>query len=232
MSTTFRSKPVEVEAMQTAPADPMVAEKDREEQNRLVAQWISNNGGEVIDFGRAHITIDTRAGEEAVLPGSWIFRDPEGHFSSCDPDTFAATFEQTTEAASVKDETYARGLLRAARNGEEPTDEMVKHTLALAAADEHEAAARARFFTASEHEDVVALRDRIVALGAEIDRRVPAKRHRDLALELLEDLQMRANRGFFASYELEQRVDRVALAQRSADEARAAAATAIAEAHR
>ncbi|UWD83623.1 hypothetical protein NY057_05100 [Curtobacterium flaccumfaciens] len=198
MSTTFRSKPVEVEAMQTAPADPMVAEKDREEQNRLVAQWISNGGGEVIDFGRAHITIDTRAGEEAVFPGNWIVRDPEGNFSSCAPDTFAATFEQAIEAASVKDETYARGLLRAARNGEEPTDEMVKHTLALAAADEYDAAARERFFTASEQPDVVALRDRIVALGAEIDRRVPGGRNKSLALTALEDVQMRGNRGIFA----------------------------------
>lgn len=55
-----------------------------------------------------------------------------------------------------------------------------------------------RFFTASEHDDVVALRDRIVALGAEIDRRVPAGRNKALALTALEDVQMRGNRGIFA----------------------------------
>ena len=55
-----------------------------------------------------------------------------------------------------------------------------------------------RFFTASEHEDVVALRDRIVALGAEIERRVPAGRNKALALTALEDVQMRGNRGLFA----------------------------------
>ncbi|WIA99737.1 hypothetical protein [Curtobacterium sp. MCBA15_012] len=55
-----------------------------------------------------------------------------------------------------------------------------------------------RFFTASEHEDVVALRDRIVDLGTEIDRRVPAGRNKALALTALEDVQMRGNRGLFA----------------------------------
>jgi len=55
-----------------------------------------------------------------------------------------------------------------------------------------------RFFTASEHEDVVTLRDLIVALGAEIERRVPAGRNKALALTALEDVQMRGNRGLFA----------------------------------
>jgi hypothetical protein len=64
--------------------------------------------------------------------------------------------------------------------------------------DKHTEAARERFFTASEHPDVVTLRERIVALGAEIDRRVPAGRNKSLALTALEDVQMRANRGIFA----------------------------------
>jgi hypothetical protein len=55
-----------------------------------------------------------------------------------------------------------------------------------------------RFFTASEHEDVVALRDRIVDLGTEITRRVPQGRNQALALTALEDVQMRGNRGIFA----------------------------------
>lgn len=60
----------------------------------------------------------------------------------------------------------------------------------------------ARFFTASEHQDVVALRDLIVALGAEIDRRVPDGRNKALALTALEDVQMRGNRGLFAPEKL------------------------------
>lgn len=198
MSTTFRKKPVEIEAMQTAPIDPLVAEKDREEQNRLVAQWIVNEGGDVCDFGRSWIEIKTLEGVMTAAPGDWIIRGVQGEFYPCKPDIFDATYEQVDHSTSVKDETYARGLLRAARNGEEPTDEMVKHTLALAAADEHVVAAFERFFTASEHEDVVALRDRIVALGAEIDRRVPGGRNKSLALTALEDVQMRGNRGLFA----------------------------------
>lgn len=55
-----------------------------------------------------------------------------------------------------------------------------------------------RFFTASEHDDVVVLRKLIVDLGTEIDRRVPAGRNKALALTALEDVQMRANRGLFA----------------------------------
>lgn len=58
--------------------------------------------------------------------------------------------------------------------------------------------AEERFFTASEHDDVVALRDLIVALGAEIERRVPVGRNKSIALTTLEDVQMRANRGIFA----------------------------------
>jgi hypothetical protein len=56
----------------------------------------------------------------------------------------------------------------------------------------------ARFFTASEHEDVVALRDRVIDLGTEIARRVPTGRNKSLALTALEDVQMRGNRGIFA----------------------------------
>lgn len=54
-----------------------------------------------------------------------------------------------------------------------------------------------QFFTASEHEDVVALRDRIVELGTAIVLLVPAGRQRSLALTGLEDVQMRGNRGIF-----------------------------------
>jgi hypothetical protein len=167
MSTTFRKKPVEVEAMQTAPADPMVAEKDREEQNRLVAQWISNEGGDVVGFGVTGIDIGTLEGTMTASPGDWVIRGVQGEFYPCKPDIFAATYE--TVVPDVV-----------------PTGDPVRDD------------AIERFFTASEHDDVVALRDRIVALGAEIERRVPAGRNKSLALTALEDVQMRGNRGLFA----------------------------------
>lgn len=58
--------------------------------------------------------------------------------------------------------------------------------------------ATARFFTASEHDDVVALREKIIALAEQIMVRVPNGRNKALALTALEDVQMRGNRGLFA----------------------------------
>jgi hypothetical protein len=159
-STTFRKRPVEIEAMQTAPADPMVAEKDREEQNRAVARWVSNGGADVVGFGPSYIEIQTLEGVMTAGPGDWVIRGVQGEFYPCKPDIF----EQTYDTVDV----------------------------------DAEARAAERFFTASEHDDVVALRDRIVALGVEIDRRVPAGRNKSLALTALEDVQMRGNRGLFA----------------------------------
>ncbi|WIA96438.1 hypothetical protein [Curtobacterium sp. MCBA15_004] len=93
MSTTFRKKPVEIEAMQTALIDPLVAAKDREEQNRLVARWISNEGGEVVDFGRNFIEIETLEGVMTASPGDWVIRGVQGEFYPCKPDIFAETYE-------------------------------------------------------------------------------------------------------------------------------------------
>ena len=96
MSTRFRKNPVEVEAMQTAPADPLVAEKDREEQNRLVARWIDAGGGEVVGFGVSGIDIATLEGTMMASPGDWIIRGVQGEFYPCKPDIFAATYEAVT----------------------------------------------------------------------------------------------------------------------------------------
>lgn len=93
MSTTFRKKPVEIEAMQTAPINLLVAEKDREEQNRLVAQWIVNAGGDVVAFGRDVFVIGTLEGNMTASPGDWIIRGVQGEFYPCKPDIFAATYE-------------------------------------------------------------------------------------------------------------------------------------------
>jgi hypothetical protein len=61
------------------------------------------------------------------------------------------------------------------------------------------ATARERYFTASEDPRVVQLREIIVQLGATIDDLVPNGRNKSLALTALEDVQMRANRGIFAT---------------------------------
>jgi hypothetical protein len=58
--------------------------------------------------------------------------------------------------------------------------------------------AQQRYFTASEDERVVDLRDAVQQLGAFIDLLVPPGRNKALALTALEDVQMRANRGLFA----------------------------------
>lgn len=57
--------------------------------------------------------------------------------------------------------------------------------------------ATARYFTASEHPDVVELRGRIVDLAREIYLRVPPGPQQAIALTELESVQMRANRGIF-----------------------------------
>jgi hypothetical protein len=58
--------------------------------------------------------------------------------------------------------------------------------------------AEQRFFTASEHPDVVALRGAIQHVGMLVDVLVPPGRNKALALTALEDVQMRANRAIFA----------------------------------
>jgi hypothetical protein len=58
--------------------------------------------------------------------------------------------------------------------------------------------AKQRYFTASERDEVVELRDAIVELAMRIDLLVPPGRNKALALTALEDVQMRGNRGIFA----------------------------------
>lgn len=59
----------------------------------------------------------------------------------------------------------------------------------------------ARYFTASERDDVVRLRQSIVHLAKDIDTFVPDGRQKAVCFTLLEELQMRANRGLFAPEE-------------------------------
>lgn len=67
--------------------------------------------------------------------------------------------------------------------------------------------ARGRFFTAASSQppteqqklDVAKLSELIVDLAVAIEDRVPNGRNKSLALTALEDVQMRANRGIFAT---------------------------------
>lgn len=65
--------------------------------------------------------------------------------------------------------------------------------------DAAEHRATVRYFTASEHSNVVALREAIITLGTLIDLLVPEGRNKSIALTELESVQMRANRGLFAA---------------------------------
>lgn len=65
--------------------------------------------------------------------------------------------------------------------------------------DAAEHRATVRYFTASEHSNVVALREAIITLGMLIDLLVPEGRNKSIALTELESVQMRANRGLFAA---------------------------------
>lgn len=84
----------------------------------------------------------------------------------------------------------------------EPTNSadanMTAEDAKVARINEALAAATERFFTASEHPDVVTLRGLIIGLGAQIDLLVPNGRNKAVALTALEDVQMRANRAIFA----------------------------------
>jgi hypothetical protein len=196
--TTFRKKPVEIEAMQLpVDADGPAA--------MAVYQWIESfigstqpagdgagylpeSTGVTIDPADGMLVIRTLEGDMKVSLGDWVIRGVQGEFYPCKPDIFEATYDDVT-AAEV---TYLDGTAVQADHDGVPVLEVGPVT------EEHRAAATARFFTASEHGDVVALRSVIVELGAQIEARVPAGRNKAIALTALEDVQMRGNRGLFA----------------------------------
>lgn len=79
-------------------------------------------------------------------------------------------------------------------------DETPRATPAQTYRESVEAEASDQFFTASEHPDVVALRELVQKLAVEILMRVPPGSQRSLALTDLESVQMRANRGLFSKH--------------------------------
>lgn len=91
----FRSKVVEIEAMQLPTEEEMdtSAEKDVEERMRVVGAWIINNGGDMY-LGKRHMTVVTLEGEMSAGPGWWIIRGTVGEFYPCRDDVFRAKYEE------------------------------------------------------------------------------------------------------------------------------------------
>jgi hypothetical protein len=86
--STFRKKPVEVQAMQLLGSEDGSA-------GRAVAEWC---GGSLVGtFDEPHLDIRTLEGIMCANPGDWIIRGVRGEFYPCKPDIFAETYEAVTE---------------------------------------------------------------------------------------------------------------------------------------
>lgn len=91
----YRSKIVEIEAVQLPTEEEFdaLSEKDAEERLRLVGQWIINNDGDAY-FGKRHLTIATLEGDMVAGPGWWIIRGTAGEFYPCRDDVFQTKYEK------------------------------------------------------------------------------------------------------------------------------------------
>lgn len=88
----FRKKPVEVEAIQLVKTNP-----------GEIVGWVNDNGGEAFMRGGpsggsagGQVMIVTLEGTHRADQGDWIIRGVKGEFYPCEPDIFAATYEQVT----------------------------------------------------------------------------------------------------------------------------------------
>ncbi|MGI8682055.1 MAG: hypothetical protein ACR2JO_07990 [Mycobacteriales bacterium] len=111
--STFRKKPVEIEAM------PIAAETKEEDfldpNSRSIAEasgWMMSNGFRAFKvhgkrpFG---IAIETLEGVMVASPGDWIIRGVQGEFYPCAPSIFEATYEPAEPTATRRDERDERG---------------------------------------------------------------------------------------------------------------------------
>jgi hypothetical protein len=86
----FRKKPVVIEARQfTRNNLPEVAEWCGGERHRPA---VMETDGWTLDDPVLHIP--TLEGTMTASPGDWIIRGVQGEFYPCDPDIFAATYEE------------------------------------------------------------------------------------------------------------------------------------------
>jgi hypothetical protein len=93
--TTYRKKPVEVEARQWG---------GTAEGATQIINWVLNGGGtaryhdDALPFGLSDgIAINTLEGTMMALPHDWIIRGVEGEFYPCKPDIFDATYEWVSQ---------------------------------------------------------------------------------------------------------------------------------------
>lgn len=105
MTTKFRKKPVEIEAMQLT--------GDNADMH-AVYQWVWANtqgsfdphadelpgSGVSIDPATGFLLIATLEGVMQAKPGDWIIRGVQGEFYPCKPDIFAATYEPVEEVSA------------------------------------------------------------------------------------------------------------------------------------
>ncbi len=88
--TRFRSKPVEIEAVQFKPHEdlPMESAPSWFVQDMLAGR-IYYQGGE-----QPYLTVETANGPVRAENGDWIIREPSGAGAyPCKPDVFAAKYE-------------------------------------------------------------------------------------------------------------------------------------------
>lgn len=81
--STFRKKPVEVEAVQWR------GPQDCEEVFAFLGWTHLDDDG----VGHDEIIIPTLEGTMTVSPGDWVIRGVQGEFYPCKPDIFEATYE-------------------------------------------------------------------------------------------------------------------------------------------
>lgn len=88
--TKYRKKPVEVDAVELTRTN-----------SRDVAEWCEGTVGTFVDPKEITETIRgvkiaTLEGEMIALPGAFVIRGVAGEFYPCQPDIFAATYEEVS----------------------------------------------------------------------------------------------------------------------------------------
>lgn len=90
--STFRKKPVEIEAMRFDGIDSYLA----------IVDWMKASGDTYATAGEVRyetplMLIHTMEGLMAANPGDWIIRGVRGEFYPIKPEIFAATYEPVAE---------------------------------------------------------------------------------------------------------------------------------------
>lgn len=87
--TSFRKKPVEIEAVQWTGDNP----------GQLVG-WMTTSSYLIEDGG---LLIKTLEGTMVAQPGDWIIKGIRGEFYPCKPDIFADTYEEVGDATHANE---------------------------------------------------------------------------------------------------------------------------------